>query len=66
MEKLPVLKVTKSVQKINGSTKLYVWCPFCRKEHIHGLPNGQKLPQHRVAHCAGLTPLTESGYVIRN
>lgn len=48
------------LQATEDGTTWRVWCPYCRREHIHG--NG---PGHRVAHCLNPhSPFLESGYFI--
>ena len=40
---------------------LKVWCPFCRKWHLHGWGFG-----HRIAHChESASPFQETGYKLR-
>ncbi|GAI86261.1 unnamed protein product [marine sediment metagenome] len=59
---IPVLK------GIIGDGQIFVWCPHCRKYHIHGLGGGQDpgVPQHRVAHCSSdSSPFIETGYYIK-
>lgn len=55
MVDIPVLL---AVELPNKSLK--VWCPFCRKNHIHGIGGG-----HRNAHCIKPTPFTETGYILK-
>lgn len=49
----------------NGTT-LEVWCPYCRKTHIHGwskeTPDSDA--EHRIAHCHRGSPLYNKGYYI--
>lgn len=47
--------------------QIFVWCPFCRRDHIHGL-GGQDHSKlhHRGAHCSpGSSPFLETGYYIK-
>ncbi len=47
--------------------QLRVWCPHCRRYHIHGL-GGQDpaVLHHRVAHCSSdSSPFQETGYYIK-
>lgn len=44
----PVLVGTLSA---DGRT-VRVWCPYCRRDHLHGASG----LGHRVAHCTGDTP----------
>ncbi|WP_143012073.1 hypothetical protein [Desulfuromonas thiophila] len=50
---------------------VYVWCPWCRRYHIHGAPDGDLAPlEHRAAHCGdhrrrGRSPYHATGYRIR-
>lgn len=46
-------------------TQLAVWCPFCRRVHLHGWDpaNDGRHAEHRVAHCVN-GPFTETGYYI--
>jgi len=37
-----------------------VWCKFCGKYHLHGIGDG-----HRSAHCAGVTPYSQYGYIVK-
>ncbi len=39
-----------------------VWCPFCRKDHLHG--ENTKPGEHRVAHCPTNSPFTDTGYIV--
>lgn len=45
--------------------QLHVWCPHCKKHHIHGwkhhLPNDEV--EHRIAHCES-GPFYKDGYYI--
>lgn len=41
------------------------WCPWCRRRHFHGAPDGCG-EGHRVAHCFRKeSPYRETGYVLR-
>lgn len=31
--------------------RLFVFCPECDCWHVHGWPDGEKGPSHRIAHC---------------
>lgn len=53
---LPALLVTRIK---DGHDEVYVWCPFCRLEHLHGNQGG-----HRTAHCGDGSPFEETGYLI--
>lgn len=54
----PVLFARRHVCR-NGQIDWYVWCPHCKREHIHGDP-----PGHRVAHCdVKNSPFMKGGYV---
>lgn len=47
-----------------------VWCPHCRRYHIHGAPGGEMAQhEHRAAHCCdhrrrGRSPYHATGYLI--
>lgn len=43
-----------------------VWCPFCKKYHLHGADEGLKkgIKSHRVAHCFD-SPLSRTGYFLQ-
>lgn len=43
--------------------QLKVWCPFCKKYHIHGYDPEEK-EIRRFAHCKDKTPFTDTGYII--
>lgn len=49
---------------------LYVWCSFCRREHIHGASPRESHPRdhgHRVAHCVEKnSPYKSTGYFIND
>jgi len=42
-----------------SSTETAFFCPFCRREHIHGIPNG-KFGNHRQPHCDTTNPFTKN------
>lgn len=52
----PVLMAT----RITGPTEIAFWCPWCLREHFHGVAG----PGHRVAHCDGTSPFRETGYYL--
>jgi hypothetical protein len=39
--------------------QLWVWCPACRKRHVHGAAGGDG---HRLGHC---TAYARTGYVLQ-
>lgn len=40
---------------------LQVWCPFCKRWHLHGWVFG-----HRVAHCSKeSSPFRKTGYILK-
>ena len=47
--------------------QLSVWCPHCRKYHIHGFGGQDPAAlHHRVAHCSSdSSPFLETGYYIK-
>ena len=46
--------------------RIAVWCPFCRKYHIHGWDGRTDSDaSHRVAHCGiSESPFDDGGYYI--
>lgn len=47
--------------------KLFIWCLYCGAWHSHGA-NGERVRAsagHRVAHCTGRTPYSDSGYYLQ-
>lgn len=44
----------------NGCGGLAAWCPWCCDWHHHSAGDG-----HRQAHCRGITPFSETGYILR-
>lgn len=58
---------------VNKEGKLIrVWCPFCKRFHIHGWSEGESMT-HRVSHCIDPSigkrdsvnsPLEDTGYLI--
>lgn len=69
-DKLPVLICHKIPPNRPGSKtrSVGVWCPYCRKKHIHGLSDDLKAGElsHRGAHCRPFhsTPFSETGYYL--
>jgi hypothetical protein len=60
--KIPVLygRITKSGRQIR------VWCPVCKRYHLHGIPGGLQESEHRVAHCIDRkSPYRETGYYLK-
>lgn len=47
---------------MNSRRQFIVWCPFCRKDHLHG--ENTKSGEHRVAHCANYSPFRDTGYIV--
>jgi hypothetical protein len=46
---------------------LHAWCPWCRKEHVHGWPDWDEPMArvgHRVTHCDYPQPVRFSDYFI--
>jgi len=53
---------------LNKLSQLRVWCPYCRKWHIHGGGDEDKgIITHRCAHCPSEvnSPFKSSGYYIK-
>lgn len=48
-----------------NTVQILVWCPHCKKHHIHGwnVFNARDAVEHRVAHCT-TGPFREGGYFI--
>lgn len=44
----------------DGGEGYMFFCPYCKKNHYHGLGEG-----HREAHCEPGSPLRETGYIIK-
>ena len=47
--------------------QLDVWCPYCKRVHVHGWsPEDRRADhaEHRVAHCLDGSPLQEGGYYV--
>jgi len=41
--------------------QIKVWCKYCDRYHVHGLPEG-----HRAAHCTNpKSPYIKTGYYIK-
>ncbi len=52
---------------ILGGRQISVWCPHCKREHVHGWDPANKPNdvEHRVAHCFGNeSPFIATGYFI--
>jgi hypothetical protein len=49
------------------SNLIAVWCPYCRKYHIHGWDHAKRADtdaEHRCAHCNDGSPFRNGGYYI--
>ena len=44
----------------DGEAGYMFLCPYCKKNHYHGLGEG-----HRTAHCDPDSPLYETGYTLK-
>lgn len=49
--KVTPIAVVIAITQSRHTRHVVVRCPFCDKPHTHGLPYGDDLPAHRVAHC---------------
>ena len=49
-----------------GTNQIAVWCPYCRKYHLHGWDHAKSDTdaEHRCAHCVPESPLFDNGYYI--
>jgi hypothetical protein len=46
-------------------TQIFVHCPYCDQDHIHGWAPGERKPTHRAAHCVNPQgPWREGGYYV--
>jgi len=55
------------VGEVYATNQIAVWCPYCKKHHIHGWnPKEHKSgdAEHRVAHCFEDSPFHATGYFI--
>lgn len=59
MEKNGMQKKIPIIHAWREGRQLIFWCPYCRKEHYHGLGDG-----HRAAHCFRESPYRETGYIL--
>lgn len=61
----PIL-VGKVTRRQNDNDTIQVWCPFCKRHHIHGWEKGNadSDASHRNAHCDPESPLYDGGYFI--
>jgi hypothetical protein len=58
--KYPILR-----GRIVNERLLFVHCPWCDREHLHGYdPLDKMRSQHRAAHCDPESPFHEHGYLI--
>ena len=52
----------------DGSAQVAVWCPYCRRLHLHGwdtTAHNRGRAEHRVAHCCNdASPFRADGYWI--
>lgn len=60
--RVPRVRAVKVVPTLDGNRQVTVPCPFCGRQHRHGLPAGQSMVGHRLAHCEADTD--HLGYVI--
>ena len=58
-EKIPVFSCQKT-----GTKTMSFFCPYCHKEHNHGLEKNPWNVTHRIAHCHEKNPLSEKGYYV--
>lgn len=58
---MPVLRIVRDTARSS-----FVWCPYCRLEHIHGREDDAPgAGSHKGAHCMNPdSPLRKTGYVI--
>jgi hypothetical protein len=59
---VPVLRATYLTK-----SQIHVWCPYCIREHHHGIGGGKPFtPTHRSAHChiQPESPFEKTGYFI--
>jgi len=59
----------RSTRKADGDEvhTIHVWCPHCKRHHIHGLGSDPRMADdvsHRVAHCTAESPFKKEGYYI--
>ena len=50
-----------------GTNQIAVWCPYCRKYHLHGWDHDKHKDtdaEHRCAHCNPGSPFEDGGYYI--
>lgn len=47
-----------------GRDQWAFYCPYCKREHIHGAV-GDGGTDRRVAHCHSSSPYWESGYYLK-
>ena len=56
MERIPEL-----ISEKTRHNQIKVWCEYCNRYHVHGLPEG-----HRVARCTNQkSPYLKTGYYIK-
>jgi hypothetical protein len=61
----PLIRAQRVIAE-DGTPLLTFWCPFCKREHIHGagLHPGDG-DGHRVAHCHDrASPFSNGGYIL--
>jgi hypothetical protein len=49
-----------------GTNQIAVWCPYCRKYHLHGWDHKLRKDtdvEHRASHCNPGTPLWKGYYI---
>ena len=61
--------VSKSETVLEGQMinkiQIAVWCPHCKRRHVHGFGGGIDEISHRVAHCDPDSPYFKYGYYIK-
>lgn len=65
-KKFPLIKARRIRAESDGTPLLVFWCPFCKREHVHGAgKNPGDGDGHRGAHChAEDSPFRPHGYIL--
>ena len=57
-QRIPIIR---AIRRKDYPWGLQFFCPFCKKNHLHGSGEG-----HRAAHCtSSKSPYLETGYILK-